>query len=215
LCGEETPHVNPQLVPGGRKIDLRRERGEHDAMALTESSSLGPAFAMPDFFLPDVSSGESVSAPAVTGEKGTVIVFLCRHCPYVVHIFPTLLALARDYLPRSIGFAGISANNAATHPEDAPARLAAMVKERDIPFPVLYDETQETARAFRAQCTPEFYLFDPAARLYYHGRMDSSTPGNNVPCTGSDLRAALDALLAGRPAPHPQHASMGCNIKWK
>ena len=90
-----------------------------------------------------------------------------------------------------------------------------MVKERDIPFPVLYDETQDTARAFHAACTPEFYVFDRESRLFYHGRMDSSTPGNNVPCTGSDLRAALDALLAGRPAPHPQHASMGCNIKWK
>ena len=184
-------------------------------MALTESSALDTGFAMPDFFLPDVSSGECLSAPAIAGEKGTVIIFLCRHCPYVVHIFPTLLGLARDYMPRGIGFAGISANNAATHSEDAPARLAAMVKERDIPFPILYDETQETARAFRAQCTPEFYLFDPAARLYYHGRMDSSTPGNNVPCTGSDLRAALDALLAGHAAPYPQHASMGCNIKWK
>jgi len=215
LCGAGAPHVNPQLEPGARKIDLRRQRGEHDDMALTESSSLGPAFVMPDFFLPDVSSGESVSAPAVTGEKGTVIIFLCRHCPYVVHVFPALLALAGDYMPRGIGFAGISANNAATHPEDAPARLAAMVRERDIPFPVLHDETQETARAFRAQCTPEFYVFDPAARLYYHGRLDPSTPGNNVPCTGSDLRAALDALLAGRPAPAPQHPSMGCNIKWK
>ena len=184
-------------------------------MALTESSSLSPEFAMPDFFLPDVSSGESVSAPAIAGEKGTVVIFLCRHCPYVVHVLPALLALAREYMPRGIGFAGISSNNAVTHPEDAPARLAAMVMERDIPFPVLYDETQETARAFRAQCTPEFYVFGPEARLYYHGRMDSSTPGNNVPCTGCDLRAALDALLAGRAAPDPQHPSMGCNIKWK
>jgi hypothetical protein len=215
LCGEETPRVNPQLVPGVWKIDLRRERGQHRHMALTESSPLGPGFIMPDFFLPDVSSGESVSAPAVAGEKGTVIIFLCRHCPYVVHVFPPLLALAREYMPRSIGFAGISANNAATHSEDAPARLAAMVKELDIPFPVLYDETQDTARAFHAACTPEFYVFDRESRLFYHGRMDSSTPGNNVPCTGSDLRAALDALLAGRPAPYPQHASMGCNIKWK
>ena len=184
-------------------------------MALTESSSLGPGFAMPDFFLPDVSSGESISAPAVAGEKGTTIVFLCRHCPYVVHILPTLIGLARDYMPRGIGFVGISANNIATHPEDAPARLADMVKERSIPFPILYDETQETARACHAQCTPEFFVFGADARLHYHGRMDASTPGNNVPCTGSDLRAALDALLAHRPAPEPQHPSMGCNIKWK
>ena len=189
--------------------------GETRSMALTESSSLGPDFTMPDFFLPEVSSGESVSAPAISGEKGTVVIFLCRHCPYVVHVLPVLLDLARDYSQRGIRFAGISSNNTATHPEDSPERLADMVSERDIPFPILYDATQETARAFHAQCTPEFYVFGPEARLYYHGRMDASTPGNNVPCTGSDLRSALEALLAGSPAPAPQHPSMGCNIKWK
>ena len=184
-------------------------------MALTESSPLGAGFAMPDFFLPDVSSGESVSAPAVAGEKGTVVIFLCRHCPYVVHVLPTLIALGRDFMARGFGFVGISSNDTTTHPEDSPERLALMAKERNIPFPILYDGTQETARAFRAQCTPEFYVFGRDARLYYHGRMDPSTPGNNVPCTGSDLRAALEALLAGRPAPEPQQPSMGCNIKWK
>ncbi len=184
-------------------------------MALTSSTPLTPGFAMPDFFLPDVCSGETVSAPVVTGSKGTVVVFLCRHCPYVVHILPALVGLARDYSARDVGFVGISSNNVASHPGDAPELLAEMVKERRVPFPVLYDETQGTARAFHAQCTPEFYVFDKEGILFYHGRMDSSTPGNNAPCTGSDLREALEALLAGQPAPSLQHPSMGCNIKWK
>lgn len=184
-------------------------------MALTESKPLGPGFTMPDFFLPDVATGESLSAPACTGEKGTVAVFLCRHCPYVVHVLPTLLGLARDYMARGIGFVGISSNDAANYPDDAPERLQAMVAERGIPFPILHDETQQTARAFHAECTPEFYVFGGDGQLFYHGRMDASTPGNNAPCTGADLRAALDALLAGRAAPSPQHPSMGCNIKWK
>jgi thiol-disulfide isomerase/thioredoxin len=184
-------------------------------MALTESSPLDGRFTMPDFFLPDTASGESLSAAACAGEHGTVVVFLCRHCPYVVHVFPELIAMARKYSGKGIAFVGISANNVATHPEDAPAKLKAMVAERGIPFPILYDESQETARAFRAACTPEFYVFGRDARLHYHGRMDASTPGNNVPCTGEDLRAALDTLLDGQPAPTPWHPSMGCNIKWK
>lgn len=184
-------------------------------MALTESATLDGSFTMPDFFLPDAASGESLSAPACAGEHGTVVIFLCRHCPYVVHILPELISVARKYSGSGIGFLGISANNVATHPEDAPAKLAAMVAECGIPFPILYDETQSTARAFHAACTPEFYVFDHEARLHYHGRMDASTPGNDVPCTGAELRAALDSLLDGRPAPTPWHPSMGCNIKWK
>lgn len=184
-------------------------------MALTESSKLGPGFAMPDFFLPNVVTGETLSAPACAGPQGTVIVFLCRHCPYVVHVVPELLGLAREFLGRGIAFAGISANDAATYPDDAPDKLKEMAVTRDFPFPVLYDESQDTARSFGAQCTPEFFVFDAKGHLFYHGRMDASTPGNNVPCTGGDLRQALEALLAGRPAPSPQHPSMGCNIKWK
>lgn len=209
------PGVNIQLSRGTRRVDLPRTGGETERMALTESTALGPDFTMPDFFLPDVCSGESVSAPACAGEKGTMVIFLCRHCPYVVHILPTLLDLARKYPAHGISFVGISANNVATHPGDAPAKLKEMALQQNIPFPILYDESQETAHAFHAACTPEFYVFGPDAHLFYHGRMDASTPGNNVPCTGVDLRAALDALLAGRPAPSPQHPSMGCNIKWK
>lgn len=170
---------------------------------------------MPDFLLPDVNTGAELSAPDCAGANGTVVAFLCRHCPYVVHILPAFLDLAREYSPRGLGFAGISANNAETHPQDSPQGLKAMVAERGIPFPILHDESQATARAFRAECTPEFYVFDAGGRLFYHGRMDASTPGNNIPSTGTDLRAALDTLLAGQPAPAPQHPGMGCNIKWK
>jgi thiol-disulfide isomerase/thioredoxin len=194
---------------------LRRARGEYGRMALTESTALGSDFTMPDFSLPDVSTGKGMSTTACAGGKGTVVIFLCRHCPYVLHVLPVLLGLAREYIPRGIGFVGISSNNVATHPDDAPDRLKAMVEERDIPFPILHDASQDAARAFHAACTPEFHVFGADAHLHYHGRMDASTPGNNVPCTGSDLRAALDALLDGCPAPSPQHPSMGCNIKWK
>ncbi len=184
-------------------------------MALTESSKLDASFKMPDFLLPNVASGEMLSAPACAGEHGTVVIFLCRHCPYVVHVFPEVIATAQKYIGKGVGFVGISANNVATHPEDAPEKLKSMTEEQCIPFPILYDESQATARAYHAACTPDFYVFERDARLHYHGRMDASTPGNNAPCTGADLRAALDTLLEGRPAPKPWHPSMGCNIKWK
>lgn len=184
-------------------------------MALTPSTELGAGFAMPDFALPDVVTGKMVGPGDFAGTKALVVIFLCRHCPYVVHVMPTLLALAREYLPAGTAFVGISANDARNYPDDSPERLKDMAVKQDIPFPVLYDETQVTARAFRAACTPEFYVFDATRRLAYHGRLDASTPGNNVPCTGNDLRAALDAVLTGQPAPEPQHPSMGCNIKWK
>jgi len=128
---------------------------------------------------------------------------------------PTLIALAREYQAAGAAFVGISANDAANYPDDSPARLKDMVESQQIPFPILHDETQQTARAFHAACTPEFFVFDAPRRLFYHGRMDASTPGNNLPCTGDDLRAALDAALNGEAAPAPQHPSMGCNIKWK
>lgn len=184
-------------------------------MALTPSRELETGASLPCFALPDVVTGETVGPEAFSGARALVVIFLCRHCPYVVHVLPALVALAREYLPAGAAFVGISANDAENNPEDAPERLKDMVVTRDIPFPVLHDETQETARAFRAACTPEFYVFDGARRLFYHGRFDGSTPGNGVPCTGADLRGALDAVLAGRPAPSPQSPSLGCNIKWK
>ena len=184
-------------------------------MALTPSTSLTPGFPLPTFSLPDVVTGRAVTPDDFAAARALVVIFLCRHCPYVVHVLPTLIALAREYQAAGAAVVGISANDAANYPDDAPDRLKDMVETRDIPFPILHDETQETARAFHAACTPEFFVFDGDRRLFYHGRLDASTPGNNIPCTGDDLRAALDAVLTGSPAPVPQHPSMGCNIKWK
>lgn len=185
-------------------------------MALTTSAALAPGMRIPDFSLPEVVTGAPVTPAALAGPKALVVIFLCRHCPYVVHVLPEIVRLADAYLPQDVAFVGISANNAVTYPDDSPANLAKMVAERRIPFPVLHDDSQEVARAFRAVCTPEFFLFDRAHTLYYHGRFDGSSPGNGVTCDGSDLRRALDALLAGAAAPpDPQLPSMGCNIKWK
>ncbi len=184
-------------------------------MALTPSEPLEPGSPLPPFSLPDVATGDFVTQATHAGAKALVVIFLCRHCPYVVHVLPELLGIARDYLPRGVAFAGICANDAATYPEDAPAKLKEMATRMDFPFPVLHDGSQEVARAFRAVCTPEFFVFDGGRGLYYHGRMDGSTPGNGLPCTGAELRSALDAALAGTPAPSHQHPSMGCSIKWK
>lgn len=184
-------------------------------MALTSSEQLSAGTPMPAFSLRDVATGATVTGAGLTGPKASVVIFLCRHCPYVVHVLPEIVRLSREYQPRGISFVGISANDAAKYPDDAPGKLAEMVSERGIPFPILHDETQHTARAFRAVCTPEFFVFDGQGLLYYHGRLDGSTPGNGIPCDGSDLRGALDAVMRGAPAPSPQHPSMGCNIKWK
>ena len=184
-------------------------------MALTRSEQLAIGMPVPEFSLPDVVTGQPVTADSAAGGKPLVVIFLCRHCPYVVHVLPEVIRLARDYLTKGVAFLGISANDAATYPDDAPPKLAAMVAERNVPFPILYDESQDTARAFHAVCTPEFFVFDGPRGLYYHGRLDGSTPGNNVACDGGDLRAALDDLLAGAPPPSSQQPSMGCNIKWK
>jgi len=184
-------------------------------MALTYSVPLGPDFTIPEFSLPDVATGQYFSPATISGKEGTVVAFMCRHCPYVMHVLPVFLELAREYGVRGFGFAGISSNNIASHPGDAPERLQEMTQINSFSFPLLYDEAQDTARAFHAVCTPEFYAFDSHGKLQYHGRMDGSTPGNNMPCTGADLSAALDALLEGRAAPSPQHPGMGCNIKWK
>ncbi len=184
-------------------------------MALTRSEPLAVGKPVPAFSLTDVVTGQPVTGESAAGAKPLVVIFLCRHCPYVVHVLPELIRLAGDYLPKGVAFLGISANDAATYPDDAPPKLAAMVAERNIPFPILYDKSQDTARAFGAVCTPEFFVFDRARGLYYHGRLDGSTPGNNVDCDGGDLRTALDNLLGGAPPPSPQQPSMGCNIKWK
>ena len=184
-------------------------------MALTPSTMLPLGTVAPDFALPEPLTGETRSLQDLTGPVGTVVMFICNHCPYVKHVNPELVRLAQDYGRQGLGFVAISANDADHYPDDAPARMAEVARQLAYPFPYLYDETQDVARAYQAACTPDFFLFDADRRCVYRGRLDAATPGNGLPLDGADLRAALDALLAGAAPPLEQHPSVGCNIKWK
>ena len=168
----------------------------------------------PDFRLPTPSGG-AVSLSDFKGAPALLVVFMCNHCPYVRHIRDGLATLARDYQPKAVAVVGISANDGANYPADSPAKMAEEAAAAGYVFPYLYDETQAVARAYRAACTPDFYLFDKDQRLVYRGQFDDSRPGNSIPVTGKDLRAALDAVLAAKPVPADQKPSIGCNIKWK
>jgi peroxiredoxin len=168
----------------------------------------------PDFRLPD-TTGKLVSLSDFKNTSALLIVFMCNHCPFVKHLRSGLAQLARDYLPRGVAVAGISSNDVANYPADSPARMAEEAKSAGYTFPYLYDETQQVAKAYRGACTPDFFLFDKDLRLAYRGQMDDSRPGNGIPVTGKDLRAALDAVLAGKPVSANQKPSIGCNIKWK
>jgi len=183
-------------------------------MALTPSTMLPLGTAAPDFKLPD-TGGKIVSLADFKDKAALLVIFMCNHCPYVIHIRPGLAQLARDYLPRGAAIAGINSNDVANYPADSPAKMKDEVKSAGYIFPYLYDETQAVAKAYRAACTPDIYLFDKNQKLVYRGQFDDSRPGNGIPVTGRDLRAALDAVLAGRPVSPNQKASIGCNIKWK
>lgn len=183
-------------------------------MALTPSNMLPLGTAAPSFALPEPATGRQVTLEQVRGVQGTLVMFLCNHCPYVQHVNAGLVALGRDAQARGIGVAAISSNDLQRYPQDGPTEMARVAREQGYPFPYLFDASQAVARAYDAACTPDFYLFDAALRLVYRGRLDDSTPGNGRPVTGDDLRAAVDALLAGRPVPAAQSPSLGCNIKW-
>jgi peroxiredoxin len=183
-------------------------------MALTPSTMLPLGTAAPDFKLPD-TNGKTVSLADFKDKPALLVLFICNHCPYVKHIRAGLAQLARDYQPKHVAIVGINSNDVENYPEDSPAKMKAEVKSAGYTFPYLYDETQSVAKAYRAACTPDIYLFDKNRKLVYHGQFDDSRPGNGVPVTGKDLRAALDAMLAGKPVSPNQKASMGCNIKWK
>jgi peroxiredoxin len=183
-------------------------------MAATPStmSPLGtkaPAFTLPDAQGRTVKSADFKDAPAL------LVMFICNHCPFVKHVAPALAQLGRDCAKKGLAVVAINANDIATHPGDAPPKMAEEAKARGYTFPYLFDETQEVAKAYGAACTPDFFLFDKDRRLVYRGQLDDSRPGNNLPVTGRDLRAAIDAVLAGRPVPPQQKPSIGCNIKWK
>ena len=169
----------------------------------------------PDFQLKDVVTGAPVTRRDVAGPKGMLAMFICRHCPFVKHVQGELAAIGRDYQGRGVGIVAISANDVASHPEDSPTKLAYQAQELQFTFPYLFDETQDVARAYDAQCTPDFFLYDGEGALVYRGQLDDSRPGNEIPVTGVDLRAALDAVIAGRPIAGEQRPSIGCNIKWR
>ena len=169
----------------------------------------------PEFSLPDVVSGRTVTLGDFDDRIGLLVMFICRHCPYVTHIRPALAALAREHIDSGLGIVAISANDPNTYPEDAPGALAAEAVEAGYTFPYLFDETQEVAKAYTAVCTPDFFLFDRERRLAYRGQFDSSRPRNDVPVTGQDLRAAIDSVLDGREVSGDQRPSVGCGIKWR
>ncbi len=184
-------------------------------MAFTESKMIELGTKAPDFELPDTVSGKKLSFSDIRSDKATVVMFTCNHCPYVLHVNPELVRLANDYQEKGVAFVAISSNDVERYPDDSPEKMTELAKEVGYPFPYLYDETQEVAKAYDAACTPDFYVFDGDDKLAYRGRLDESRPNSGKPLTGKDLRAALDAVLAGKPVPEPQYPSGGCGIKWK
>ncbi len=169
----------------------------------------------PQFELPDVVLGNKVSPSSFSESPGILVMFICRHCPYVVHVQDELARLGKDYAPKGLGIVAISSNDAGNYPDDRPEQLKAMAQELGFTFPYCYDEGQEVARAFTAACTPDFFLFDSNQQLVYRGQLDDSRPGNGKPVTGKDLRTAIDAVLGGHSVSQEQRPSVGCNIKWK
>lgn len=169
----------------------------------------------PHFELPDVSSGRMVTLEEFKDKKALLVMFICRHCPFVKHVQNELARLGRDYAGQPLGIVAISSNDAKSYPDDAPESLREMASELGFTFPFCYDESQETARAYSAACTPDFFLFDDKRELVYRGQLDDSRPGNGKPVTGRDLRAAIDAVLSSRAIERDQKPSIGCNIKWR
>jgi peroxiredoxin len=183
-------------------------------MSLTPSTMLPLGTTAPDFRLPD-TNGKTVALADFKNAPALVVIFMCNHCPYVKHIRQGLAQLGRDYLPKGVAIVGISSNDAANYPADSPAKMKEEAKSAGYTFPYLYDETQAAAKAYRAACTPDIYVFERQQKLVYRGQFDDSRPGNALPVTGKDLRAALDTVLANKPVPTDQKPSIGCNIKWK
>ena len=184
-------------------------------MARTPSTMLELGTPAPDFSLPEPATGKTVSLADFQGAPGLLVIFMCNHCPYVKHIRHALADFACEYQPKGLKIVGINANDAENYPDDSPAKMVEEVNELGLTFPYLYDENQVVAKAYMAACTPDLYLFDAAQKLVYRGQFDASRPGNNITVTGTDLRAAVDALLTGKPVSADQKPSLGCNIKWK
>ena len=184
-------------------------------MALKESTMLALGTQMPDFVLPDVRTQTMISPETFREKAALLVMFICRHCPYVVHVQDELTRLGQDYAKKDLGILGISSNDITEYSADAPIRLKEMAEQLGWEFPYCYDETQAVAKAFTAACTPDFFVFDHQRYLVYRGQLDDSRPGNGKPVNGQDLRTALDAVLGGQPVTNQQRPSAGCNIKWK
>ncbi|MFT5024572.1 MAG: thiol-disulfide isomerase/thioredoxin [Glaciecola sp.] len=203
----------PELVEGFTfLICVTLKKNE---MALTPTTQIELGFKAPDFLLPDVTSGSNKSFPDIKGDKGTLVMFICNHCPYVIHVRSELVKLAKDYSFNGIGFVAISSNDVDVVPADSPENMKALALDEGFTFPYLYDESQEVAKAYDAACTPDFALFDAADSCVYRGRLDGSRPGNDNPLTGSDMRVAIEAVINGTDQVEMQYPSLGCNIKWK
>ncbi len=187
-------------------------------MSRTLSTMLELGTPAPDFTLPNTNpgfGGDSVSLSDLRDAKALLVIFMCNHCPYVIHIRDALRDLVKEYQIKGVAAVAVSANDVTSHPDDAPDKMAQAAREHGFTFPYLYDESQSVAQAYHAACTPDFFLFDSACKLFYRGRFDKATPGNKEPVNGADLRAAMDAVMADRSPPSEQIPSMGCNIKWK
>lgn len=183
-------------------------------MARTLSNMLELNTKAPSFNLPDVVTEKNVSLDDVRGENGTMIIFMCNHCPYVIHIMDEMVKLCKHAQEKGMGVVAISSNDVMNYPQDSPGKMAILANELEFTFPYLYDESQEVAKAYDAACTPDFYVFDSEDKLTYRGRMDESRPGNDIAVSGDDLRDAIDSTIKGESI-ETQYPSMGCNIKWK
>ncbi len=184
-------------------------------MAAVESTMLELGTPAPRFTLPDVTSGDQISLSDLRGRTALLVMFVCNHCPYVKHVREQLARLGKDYQDKGLGIVAISSNDTAKYPDDSPEKMKEEAAAAGYTFPYLYDETQETAKAYTAACTPDFFLFDAEHKLVYRGQLDDSRPKNGLPVTGKDLRQAIDAVLAGKKPSADQKPSIGCNIKWK
>lgn len=184
-------------------------------MARTPSNMLPLGTIAPDFSLTDTVTNDIVSLNTIKGEKGTVIMFICNHCPFVIHVNEEIVRIANDYRVQGFGFVAISSNDIDKYPQDAPKEMWKTAQKNKYTFPYLFDENQDIAKAYDAACTPDFYLFDTELKLIYRGQLDDSRPGNGIPVNGRDLRQALDAVLRNSKVPENQKPSIGCNIKWK
>ena len=184
-------------------------------MTRTPSNMLPLRTQAPEFNLRNPVTGNNVSLNDIKSDKATVIMFICNHCPYVKHVQTQLVELANDYMQKDISFTAINSNDVKNYPDDSPEKMKDTAKEFGYPFPYLFDKTQEVAKAYQAACTPDFYIFNSEMRLVYRGQLDDSRPGNNIPVTGKDIRAALNSILENQPVATEQIPSLGCNIKWK